>query len=51
MVDGTEYIFDNVEEAMQYLLDSETRVLSADIYRQKAPIMYNLSQIILLQQC
>lgn len=34
MVTGTEYIFDNIDEALKYVLETEHRALKQDAYRQ-----------------
>ena len=39
MVTGNEYIFDNIDEALKYILKTEQRALSQDPYRQKPPMM------------
>ena len=39
MVTGNEYIFDNINEALKYVLGTEQRALSQDPYRQKPPMM------------
>lgn len=39
MVTGNEYIFDNIDEALKYVLETEQRALSQDPYRQKPPMI------------
>lgn len=39
MVTGNEYFFDNIDEALKYVLETEQRALSQDPYRQKPPTM------------
>lgn len=39
MVTGNEYIFDNIDEALKYILETEQRALAQDPYRQKPPMM------------
>ena len=39
MVTGNEYVFDNIDEALKYVLETEQRALSQDPYRQKPPMM------------
>ncbi len=39
MVTGNEYIFDNIDEALKYVLETEQRALAQDPYRQKPPMM------------
>lgn len=36
MVTGNEYIFENIDQALKYVLETEQKTLAADIYRQKA---------------
>ena len=45
MVTGNEYIFDNIDEAMSYVLDCEKMALRNDIYRQEAPKIWRSSPI------
>lgn len=35
MVTGNEYIFENIDEALKYVLDLERKTLASDLYRQK----------------
>ena len=39
MLTGNEYIFDNIDEALRYVLETEQRALSQDPYRQQPPTM------------
>lgn len=39
MVTGNEYIFDNIDQALEYVLEMEQKTLAADIYRSKPPII------------
>lgn len=39
MVTGTEYIFENIDEALKYVLDLEQKALESDTYRQFPPMM------------
>lgn len=39
MVTGKEYIFENIEQALKYVLGMEQKALAADIYRSKPPII------------
>lgn len=39
MVTGNEYIFPNIDEALNYVLETEQRALAQDPYRQKPPIV------------
>ena len=39
MVKGDEQILDNIDLALDYVLDQERKALAADVYRQKAPEM------------
>lgn len=39
MVTGNEYIFENIDQALEYVLVMEQKELSADIYRSKPPII------------
>ena len=39
MVTGNEYVFDNIDEALKYVLEAEQRALEADAYRQAPPTM------------
>lgn len=39
MVTGNEYIFDNIDQALMYVLNIEKTSLEADIYRSKPPII------------
>ena len=39
MVTGNEYIFDNIDEALNYVLDTEQRALKQDAHRQAPPTM------------
>ena len=39
MVTGNEYIFDNIDEALNYVLETEQRVLKQDAHRQTPPTM------------
>lgn len=44
MVTGNEYIFDNIDEALKYVLDTEQNALAQDSQRKVAPvIMRNIS--------
>lgn len=36
MVTGNEYIFENIDQALKYVLETEQKTLAADVYRQKA---------------
>ena len=37
MVTGNEYIFENIDEAVKYVLDLEQKALASDPHRQKPP--------------
>lgn len=37
MVTGNEYIFEDIDQALKYVLDTERTALAADVYRQSAP--------------
>lgn len=37
MVTGNEYIFEDIDQALAYVLDAERKALAADVYRKKAP--------------
>lgn len=37
MVTGNEYIFENIDEALKYVLDLEQKTLSSDSYRKIPP--------------
>lgn len=37
MVTGDEYIFENIDEALKYVLDLERKALASDMHRQKPP--------------
>ena len=37
MVTGNEYIFDNIDQALGYVLEAECRALAADAYRREPP--------------
>ena len=39
MVTGNEYIFDNIDEALNYVLDTEQRAMTQDAQRQEPPTM------------
>ena len=39
MVTGNEYIFENIDQALEYVLRMEQNELSADIYRSKPPVI------------
>ena len=36
MVTGNEYVFENIDQALAYVLESERNALAADKYRQTA---------------
>lgn len=39
MVTGNEYIFDNIDEALEYVLETERSALEKDLRRQTPPMM------------
>lgn len=39
MVTGNEYIFDNIDDALNYVLDTEQRAMTQDAHRQAPPTM------------
>ena len=39
MVTGNEYIFENIDEALKYVMDLERKALASDLHRQKPPII------------
>ena len=41
MVTGGEYVFENIDKALDYVLEYEKKVLAADVYRQKPLILRN----------
>lgn len=41
MVTGGEYVFENIDKALDYVLEYERNALSVDINRQKPPIVWN----------
>ena len=40
MVTGNEFVFDNIEQALDYVLDSEKKSLANDQYRQSPPMVF-----------
>lgn len=39
MVTGNEYIFEDIDQALDYVLDTERRALAADPHRQNPPVI------------
>ena len=39
MVTGNEYIFDNIDQALEYVLETEKNALAADTYRSEPPVI------------
>jgi hypothetical protein len=39
MVTGNEYIFEDIDKALDYVLDTERKALAADPHRQNPPVI------------
>lgn len=51
MVTGNEYIFDNIDEALKYVLETEQRQLAEDAKRQTPPLVFRPIPNMFSQPC
>lgn len=49
MVTGNEHIFDDIDEALRYTLETEQRALVQDPYRQELPVMMRAYDLKMMQ--
>lgn len=49
MVTGNEYLFDNIDKALEYILDLEQKALAADQFRQRPPLVVRPYERMFLQ--